>query len=38
MVSDYDDENGPPVCERCGEECHWCQSDPEAPWNEDEDE
>lgn len=24
---DYDDENGPPVCERCGEPCHHCEFD-----------
>lgn len=26
-MNDYDDENGPPMCERCGEPCHWCEND-----------
>lgn len=33
-MSDYDDELGPPVCERCGEPCHWCAED----FNDEEDE
>jgi hypothetical protein len=24
---DYDDEDGPPTCPRCGEPCHWCEED-----------
>lgn len=27
MTNNYDDENGPPVCERCGEPCHWCETE-----------
>jgi len=24
---EYDDSRGPPVCERCGEPCHWCEGE-----------
>jgi hypothetical protein len=26
-MTDYDDSDGPPVCDRCGEPCHWCEND-----------
>lgn len=27
MTDEYDDENGPPVCPRCGEACHHCEQE-----------
>lgn len=27
MVNGYDEASGPPMCERCGEPCHWCEND-----------
>lgn len=25
QFDEYDDEDGPPVCPRCSEPCHWCE-------------